>query len=49
MVDTSSPHSLCRSGLEAMLWFSQASKDQICAKERISLWGEGRGMAAQCE
>ena len=26
----------------------QASKDQICAKESSSLWGEGRGMAAQC-
>ena len=25
----------------------QASKDQICAKERFSLLGEGRGMAAQ--
>ena len=34
-----------------MLWFqqqlSQPSKDQLCAKERSNLWGEGRGMAAQ--
>ena len=34
-----------------MLWFqqqlSQPSKDQICAKERSGVWGEGRGMAAQ--
>ena len=51
LVTVSSPHGPWRSGLGAVLWFqqqlSQPSKDQICAKERSSLWGEGRGMAAQ--
>ena len=51
LVTVSSPHGPCWSGLGAVLWIphqlSQPSKDQICAKERSSLWGEGRGMAAQ--
>ena len=51
LVTVSSPHGPCWSGLGAVLWFpqqlSQPSKDQICAKE-CSLWGEGRGMEAQC-
>ena len=51
LVTTSSPPGPCWSGLGAVLWFqqqlSQPSKDQICAKERSSLWGEGRGMAGQ--
>ena len=51
-MDTSSPDVPCWSGLEAMLWFqqqiTQSSKGQMYAKERISLWGEGKGIAAQC-
>ena len=51
LVTMSSSNGPCWSGLGAVLWIphqlSQPSKDQICAKERSSLWGEGRGMAAQ--